>query len=122
MGFIGSSFARELDARAEIQQFPTDEIDYYIDIDYELELELVAEESEFEFEFKEDAPVPPDAILTNNTSDIFDLSIPKPGHTTGGSSRCARRGAEAGSSRTGCQQNCSPGGQASLILFKASKA
>ena len=37
MGFIGSSSARELDAQAELQQLPTDEVDYEIDIDYELE-------------------------------------------------------------------------------------
>ena len=49
------------------------------------------------------------------------LSIPIPGHTTGESGRGARRGGGAGSGRTGCQQNCSPRGQASLAPSKASK-
>ena len=49
------------------------------------------------------------------------LSSPKPGHTTGGSGRGARRGGGAGSGRTGCQQNCSPRRQASLVPPKASK-
>ena len=49
------------------------------------------------------------------------LSGPKPGHTTGGSGRGARWGGGAMSGRTGCQQNCSPGGQASLVFPKASK-
>ena len=73
MGFIGSSSARELDAQAELQQPPTDEIDYEIDIDYELELEFAAEDSEFESDFEDDAPTPPDAILANNTSDLFEF-------------------------------------------------
>ena len=51
----------------------------------------------------------------------LNLSSPKPGHTTGGSSRGARRGGGAESVRTGCQQNCSPRRQASLVLSKASK-
>ena len=50
-----------------------------------------------------------------------NLSSPKPGHTTGGSGRGARRGGGAGSGRTGCQQNCSPRRQASLAPSKASK-
>ena len=62
MGFIGSSSTRELDAQAELQQPPTDEIDYEIDIDYELELELAAEESESDSDFEDDAPAPTDAI------------------------------------------------------------
>ena len=49
------------------------------------------------------------------------LSSPKPGHTTGGSGRGARRGGRAGSGRTGCQQNCSHRGQASLAPANASK-
>ena len=73
MGFIGSSSARELDAQAELQQPPTDEIDYEIDIDYELELELAAEESESESDFEDDAPAPTDAIQANNMSDLFEL-------------------------------------------------
>ena len=66
MSFIGSSFARELDAQAELEQSPIDEIDY------EIELELAAEKSESESDFEEDAPVTPDAIPANNTSDLFD--------------------------------------------------
>ena len=45
----------------------------------------------------------------------------KPGHTTSGSGRGAWRGGGAGSGRTGCQQNCSPRRQGSLVLSKASK-
>ena len=66
MGFIGSSSVRELDAQAEFQQLPNDEIDFEIDIDYEHELELAAEESESESDFEDDAPAPPDAIPANN--------------------------------------------------------
>ena len=73
MGFIGSSSARELDAQAELEQLPTDEIDYEVDIDYELDLDLAAEESESEFDFEDDAPAPPDAIPANNTSDLIDF-------------------------------------------------
>ena len=50
-----------------------------------------------------------------------DLSSPKPGHTTSGSGRGARRGGGAGSGRTGCQQNCSPRRQGTLVPSKASK-
>ena len=71
MSFIGSSSARELDAQAELQQPPTDEIYVEIDIDHELELELAAEESESESDFEGDAPAPLDAIPANNTSDLF---------------------------------------------------
>ena len=56
---------------------------------------------------------------TNNQM-LFNLSSPKPGHTTSGSGRGARRGGGAGSGRTGCQQICSPKGQASLVPSKAS--
>ena len=49
------------------------------------------------------------------------LSNPKPGHTTGGSGRGARRSGRAGSRKIGCQQNCSPSRQASLVPPKASK-
>ena len=73
MGFIGSSSARELDAQAELQQPPTDEIDYEIDIDYELELELAAEKSESESDFEDDAPASPDAISANKMSDLFEF-------------------------------------------------
>ena len=41
-------------------------------------------------------------------SGYLNLSSPKPGHTTGGSGRGARRGGGAASGRTGCQQNSSP--------------
>ena len=51
----------------------------------------------------------------------FYLPNPKPGHTTGGSGRGARRGGGAGSGRTGCQQKCSPRGRASPVPLKASK-
>ena len=51
----------------------------------------------------------------------FDLSGPKPGHTTGGSGRGARRGGGAGLGRTGRRQNSSPRRQASLVPSKASK-
>ena len=49
-----------------------------------------------------------------------NLSSPKPGHTSGGSGRGARRGGGAGSGRTGCQQNCSPRRQGSALPSKAS--
>ena len=55
---------------------------------------------------------------------IKDMPSPKPGHTTGGSRRGARRGGgagSAGSGRTVCQQNCPPRGQSFLIPSKASK-
>ena len=51
----------------------------------------------------------------------FYLSSPKPGLTTGGSGRRARWGSGAESGRTGCQQNCSPRRQASLVPSKASQ-
>ena len=50
------------------------------------------------------------------------LSNPKPGHITGGSRRGARRGGGVGSGRTVRQQNCSPRGQSSPALSKASKS
>ena len=50
-----------------------------------------------------------------------NLSSPKPGHTTGGSQRGARRGGRAGSGRTVRQQNCAPREQSFLALSKASK-
>ena len=73
MGFIGSSSAREIDAQAEFQQPPINDIVYEIDIDYELELELAAEESESESDFEDDAPAPLDAIPANNTSELFEF-------------------------------------------------
>ena len=57
---------------------------------------------------------------TNNLIRYY-LSSPKPGQTTGGSGRGARRGrAElAGSSRIECLQNCSPRQQGSFVPAKA---
>ena len=49
------------------------------------------------------------------------MSIPKPGHTTGGSGRDDRRGGRAGSGTIGCHQNCLPRKQRSLVPAKASK-
>ena len=73
MGFIEGSFAREIDAQAELLQPATDEIEDDIDIDYELELELAAEESESESDFEDDAPASPDANPAKNTSDLFEF-------------------------------------------------
>ena len=68
MGFIGSSSVRELDAQTDLPDpDPVDEIDY------ELEIELAAEESESESSFEDDAPDQPDAIPTNNPSDLFEF-------------------------------------------------
>ena len=50
---------------------------------------------------------------------IKNFSISKPGHTTGGSGRGARRGGGARSGKTRCQQNCSPRTQGSTVLSKA---
>ena len=50
----------------------------------------------------------------------FHLSGPKPGHTTGGSGRGARRGGGAGPGRTGRRQNNTPRRQSSLLPPKAS--
>ena len=52
---------------------------------------------------------------------LFHLSNPKPGHTTGGSGRDARRSVGAGSGRSGRRQNCSPRRQESLAPSKASR-
>ena len=49
------------------------------------------------------------------------LLIPKPRHTKGRSCRGVRRGGRAASSRTGCQQNCSPKNQYLLVPAKGSK-
>ena len=49
------------------------------------------------------------------------LSNPKPGHTTGGSDRSARRSGRAGSAKIGCQQNYSPRKQKPTVRSKASK-
>ena len=71
MGFIGSSSARELDAQAELQQPPTDEIVYEIDMYFELELKLAAGESESESDFEDECDISPDAIPANNTFDLL---------------------------------------------------
>ena len=62
-------------------------------------------------------PIPIDKFLGGT----HNLSNPKPGHTTGGSGRGARRSGRAGSGRIGCQQNYSPRKQRSLVPSKASK-
>ena len=46
---------------------------------------------------------------------------PKPGHTTGGSGRSARRSGRERSGKIGCQQNYSPRKQKSTVPSKASK-
>ena len=51
----------------------------------------------------------------------MNLSNPKPGHTTGGSGRSARRSGRAGSGKIGCQQNYSPRKQKSIVPSKPSK-
>ena len=66
MDFIRSSSARKLDAQTDLPD--PDPIDK---IDYELEIELAAEEFESESSFEDDAPVQPDTIPSNNTSDLF---------------------------------------------------
>ena len=57
------------------------------------------------------------------TSEILckHLSNPKPGHTTGGSGRGARRSGQAGSGKIGCQQNYSLRKQKSTVLSNKSK-
>ena len=45
-----------------------------------------------------------------------DLLNPKPGHTTGGSGRSARRSGRAVSGKIGCQQNYSPRGKKFTIF------
>ena len=50
-----------------------------------------------------------------------DLSIPQPGHTTGGSGRGARRNGRAGSGRISCQQICSPRKHKSRVPSKGSQ-
>ena len=57
---------------------------------------------------------------TNNLIRIY-LSNPKPGHTTGGSGRSARRSGQAGSGKIECQQNYSPRKQKTTVPSKASK-
>ena len=57
----------------------------------------------------------------SSVHEMVNLSNPKHGHITGESGRGARRGGGAGSGRTGCQQNCSPRRQESLVPSKVSK-
>ena len=49
------------------------------------------------------------------------LSNPKPGHTTGGSGRGARRNGRAGSGGIGCQQTCSARKHKSRVPSKGSQ-
>ena len=58
-----------------------------------------------------------DSKAIENDNNQFQISKfeSKPGHTSGGSGRGARRGGGAGSGRTGCQQNCSPRRQGSVL-------
>ena len=60
-------------------------------------------------------------ILYMSASFVSNLSNPKPGHTTSGSGRGARRSRRAGSGKIGCQQNYSPRKQRSTVPSKASK-
>ena len=62
-----------------------------------------------------------DSVWAQTYCTIGNLSNPKPGHTTGGSRRGARRGGGAGSGRTVRQQNCSPREQSFPAPPKASK-
>ena len=71
MGFTGSNSTHELEAQADLEQFPDpiDEIDYEIEIDYA----LAAEESE-----SDDAPDSESEYLealqqSNNTADLFEF-------------------------------------------------
>ena len=61
------------------------------------------------------------AVVSSQTCRVQNLSNPKPGHTTGGSGRSARRSDRAGSGKIGCQQNYSPRKQKSTVPSKASK-
>ena len=73
---------------------------------------------------KTELPLCPCAIRNTNTTPghaLYDVSNPKPGPTTGGSGRSARRSGWAGSGRIECQQNCSPRKQKSTVFPKASK-
>ena len=57
----------------------------------------------------------------NCTNFLINLSNQKPGHTTGGSGRGARRSGRAGSGKIGCRQNYSPRKQRSPVPSKVSK-
>ena len=67
-------------------------------------------------------PAAPPCAAQNQTTGRpvfgFNLSNPKPGHTTGGSGRGARRSGQAGSGKIGCQRNHSPRKQKSTVLSK----
>ena len=60
---------------------------------------------------------------TRASKETFEtnLSNPKPGHTTGGSGRGARRNGRAGSGRIACQQNSSPRKHKSRVPSKESQ-
>ena len=58
--------------------------------------------------------------IVESASRAVNVSNPKPGHTTGGSGRTARRSGRAGSGKIGCQQNHSLRKQKSTVLSKAS--
>ena len=66
-------------------------------------------------------PDPPEVCPGFGFDRSTNLSVPKPGHTSGESGRGARRGGGAESGRTGRRQNISPRRQASLVPSKASK-
>ena len=59
--------------------------------------------------------------IVESVSRAVNVSNPKPGHTTGGSGRTARRSGWAGSGKIGCQQNYSPRKQKTTGPSKASK-
>ena len=67
MGFIGSNSTHELEAQADLEQFPDpiDEIDYEIEIDYALAAEEPEPDSESEYL---------EALQqSNNTADLFEF-------------------------------------------------
>ena len=66
MGFIGSNSTHELEAQADLEQFPEpiDEVDYEIEIDYTLDASEPEPDSESEYL---------EALQqSNNTADLFD--------------------------------------------------
>ena len=67
MGFIGSDSTHELEAQADLEQFPEpiDEIDYEIEIDYTLDASEPEPDSESEYL---------EALQqSNNTADLFEF-------------------------------------------------
>ena len=64
---------------------------------------------------------PVHARHVRETGSQSNLSNPKPGHTTGGSGRGARRSGQAGSGKIGCQRNYSPRKQKSTVLSQKTK-